>query len=100
MRNASEEGLFLLDGDLHLLYKEQTEGMLFFLVERRSFSAVCPGCQRIHSRYTRKVNDLPVADRQANIQVLLHKWFCDHPDCPTKIFTERLSWLQSYKRSH
>lgn len=43
MRNASEEGLFLLDGDLHLLYKEQTEGLLFFLVERRSFSAVCPG---------------------------------------------------------
>lgn len=102
MLNASEEVLFLLDGNLHLLYQEQTEGMLFFIVERRSSSAVCPSCHRVshrtHSRYTRKVNDLPVADRQVNFQVLLHKWFCDHSDCPTKIFTERLPWLQTYKR--
>lgn len=29
MRNVSEECLFLLDENLHLLYQEHTEGMLF-----------------------------------------------------------------------
>jgi len=53
---------------------------------------------RSHSRYSRHVDDLLVSDRYVHFQVLLHKWFCNNPDCPTKVFTDRLAWLLSYKR--
>ncbi|WP_143039553.1 transposase family protein [Planococcus faecalis] len=96
------EVLSHLDENLHLLYQEQTEEHLFFIVEVRSSSACCPSCHyishRAHSRYCRNVDDLPVSDRHVHLQVLLHKWFCDDSDCPVKVFTERLVWLHSYKR--
>ncbi|MDN3437270.1 transposase family protein [Planococcus sp. APC 3900] len=85
-----------------LIYYKQTEEELFFIVEVQSSSALCPACRqisrRLHSRYCRKVDDLPLLDRQVHFQALLHKWFCDNSDCPMKVFTERLNWLQSYKR--
>ncbi|MBT2583147.1 transposase family protein [Planococcus sp. ISL-109] len=97
-----EEALFHLDENLHLLYHNQTEEELFFIVEVQSLSALCPVChqlsRRSHSRYCRKVDDLPITDRHVHFQVLIHKWFCDNPDCSTKVFTERLAWLQPYKR--
>ena len=94
MESFAEEVLFQLDRDLRLLYQGQTEDDLFFVVERVSSSSPCPRCQRVsrraHSRYCRNVDDLPVADRHLHFQIVLHKWFCDSPDCPTKVFTERL----------
>lgn len=102
MKTPMEEAPFHLDENLPLLYEKQTEEELFFIVEVQSSSALCPACRQIsrrpHSRYCRKVDDLPVSDRHVHFQALLHKWFCDNPDCPTKVFTERLSWLPSYKR--
>lgn len=80
-----------LDENLHLLYQEQTEEHLFFIVEVRSSSAHCPSCHYIsHHAHSRYVDDLPVSDRHVHLQVLLHKWFCDDSDCPVKVFTERL----------
>lgn len=102
MKSSLEETLFHLDANLRLLYQEQKEEEIYFVVDVRSSSAVCPACHQIsyraHSRYSRRVDDLPASDRHVHFQVLLHKWFCDNPDCPTKVFTERLSWLHSYKR--
>jgi transposase len=57
-------------------------------------TAHCPRCAqpsaRVHSRYTRTVADLPWAD--SPVQLLLHvrKFVCTTPDCPRRIFTERL----------
>ena len=97
-----EEKLFHLDENLRLLYQKQTEEEVYFIVDVQSSSALCPACHqmscRAHSRYSRHVDDLPASDRHVHFQVLLHKWFCDNPDCPTKVFTERLAWLRSYKR--
>ncbi|MDJ0333588.1 transposase family protein [Planococcus sp. S3-L1] len=102
MKTLMEETLFHLDENLRLLYQKQTEEELFFIIEVHSSSALCPACHQIshraHSRYSRKVDDLPISDLHVHFQALLHKWFCDNRDCPTKVFTERLSWLQSYKR--
>ncbi|MBE1557211.1 transposase family protein, partial [Sporosarcina limicola] len=85
-----------------VLHEEQTDKELFFIVEVDSSSARCPSCQmmssRAHSRYTRHVDDLPISDRHVHFQILLHKWFCDEPNCTVIVFTERLSWLQTYKR--
>lgn len=94
--------LLHLDESVRILHEERTNEELFFIVEVDSSSARCPSCQtlssRAHSRYCRHVDDLPISNRHVHFQILLHKWFCDMSDCPVVVFTERLSWLQSYKR--
>lgn len=91
-----------LDEKAQIIYEKQTEKELFFIIQINSTSAICPSCQncsiRVHSRYCRNVDDLPISDYHVQFQILTHKWFCDNPDCPKSIFTERLSWLQPYKR--
>jgi len=91
-----------LDENIHVLHEDKTKEELFFIVEVDSSSAICPSCQKLssraHSRYSRNVDDLPISDLHVHFQVLLHKWFCDNTECPVTVFTERLSWLQPYKR--
>ena len=55
-------------------------------------SVGCPLCgspsSRIHSRYYRKVWDLPWAGWPVALLVRARKFFCDVPECPRRIFTE------------
>jgi transposase len=57
-------------------------------------TACCPLCgqpsQRVHSRYTRQVRDLPYQGRQTVLQLTARKFFCDNAECPRKLFCERL----------
>jgi transposase len=63
----------------------------------------CPLCgtaaHRIHSRYSRRVADLPCAGRQVTLRLTVRKFFCPNPDCPRKIFAEQFPDLvQAYAR--
>ena len=64
------------------------------VVSTRS-SSCCPLCfhraMRIHSHYTRVVADVPCGGLQVQLVLHVRKFFCDTPQCPRKIFTERLS---------
>lgn len=46
--------------------------------------------QRVHSRYTRSLADLPLAGISIQIVLRTRRFFCDQPACPQRIFTERL----------
>lgn len=102
MRTSIVNPLSHLDENIHIIHEEQTNEEFFFIIEVDSSSAICPSCQkpsyRSHSRYSRHVDDLPISDRYVHFQVFLYKWFCDESDCSVTVFTERLSWLQPYKR--
>ena len=54
----------------------------------------CPQCQRfsqrIHSKYLRKLSDLPWQGSQVRIAWQSRKFFCDANSCGQRIFTERL----------
>lgn len=54
----------------------------------------CPVCacatHRIHSRYERKLADLPWADYNISLQLNVRKFFCTNSNCERRIFTERL----------
>ncbi len=56
-------------------------------------ATACPVCQslsqRIHSRYTRTIADLPTAGRACTLLLRVRRFFCDVPNCPRKIFAER-----------
>ena len=57
-------------------------------------SSVCPRCRvrsfRIHSRYLRRLVDLPWEGVPVRIELQVRRFFCDSVDCEQRIFTERL----------
>ncbi|MBO0796410.1 MAG: ISL3 family transposase, partial [Ktedonobacteraceae bacterium] len=57
-------------------------------------SPCCPLCgspaARVHSRYTRRLADLPCGGHQVRLLVLVRKCFCEVPTCARKIFAERI----------
>jgi transposase len=57
------------------------------------YGSICPVCHkssnRIHSKYVRKLSDLPISGSQARIELTARKYFCDNALCTRKIFTER-----------
>ena len=54
----------------------------------------CPACaqvaRRVHSRYARRLDDLPWQGLAVRLVLHTRRWFCDNPSCPRWIFTERL----------
>jgi transposase len=66
-------------------------------------SASCPVCghetARLHSHYRRTVADLPWAGRSVRLSLRLRRFRCSAPECPRRIFAERLaSVLEPYAR--
>jgi transposase len=55
----------------------------------------CPGCgarsERVHSRYLRRLTDLPLAGRPVRLVVVARRFRCDAALCGRRIFTERFS---------
>src|SRR5262245_16053354 len=59
--------------------------------------AHCPLCgepaDRVHSRATRTLADVPWAETPVQLRVQIRKFFCDNPTCPRRIFSERLEGI-------
>jgi transposase len=57
-------------------------------------TAACPLCdcdtRRVHSRYTRHLDDLPCLGRPVRLRVAIRRFVCPRPDCPRRIFAERI----------
>ncbi len=62
-----------------------------------SSKACCPLCRmqasRVHSRYTRRVADLPCAGRHVTLLLTVRKFFCPNAACQRKIFAEQFPEL-------
>src|SRR3954466_9987691 len=62
-------------------------------VRPTSGTSLCPGCgtssARIHSRYQRRLTDLPLAGRQVRLVVVARRFRCVTVLCGRRIFTER-----------
>jgi transposase len=74
------------------------------LVESVGATACCPQCghgsPRIHSRYVRKLADVPWHGRAMQLHLKVRRFFCVVADCPRRIFAERLPTVTtSYART-
>ena len=62
-------------------------------VRPTSDTSLCPGCGassgRIHSRYQRRLTDLPLAGRPVRLVVVARRFRCVTVMCGRRIFTER-----------
>jgi len=67
--------------------------MAILIVRAASGASRCPGCgttsERIHSRYRRRVADLPIAGRPARLLIVARRFYCDAVLCGRHIFAER-----------
>lgn len=56
-------------------------------------ASTCPGCgtpsERVHSRYRRRLADLPIAGRPVRLVVLAWRFYCHVVLCGRRIFAER-----------
>ena|GEM_PF-1058845 len=79
---------------LQLVRLTATDGCITAVVETTRAAAECPICgsasTRAHSRYVRRVADLPWHGVGFRLQVHVRRFFCDHLSCARRIFTERL----------
>ena len=62
-------------------------------VRAASKTSPCPGCGaasgRVHSRYRRRLTDLPVASKLVHLVILARRFHCDAVLCGRRIFAER-----------
>lgn len=72
-----------------------SDGMTMIEVRSTSASSHCPGCgcisRRIHSRYRRRVTDLPLAGRSVKLIANVRRFRCDAVRCGQSLFTERFA---------
>ena len=57
-------------------------------------TSICPDCRapssRVHSRYERRLADLPWQGRPVAIRLRARRFLCAEPACPRRTFAERL----------
>jgi transposase len=79
---------------LRLEHIRVDSNQLILTVGATRAEVTCPLChqpaQRVQSKYTRTLADLPWASTRVQLQLHVRRFFCPNPTCIRKIFTERL----------
>jgi len=99
------QGTLVPDAGEVVLDQLMAEGrsQLVMVLRPAGEGSVCPECQqasrRIHSRYRRRLNDLPWEGIPVRIELRVRRFFCETEDCGHHIFTEHLpKTVQRYAR--
>ena len=87
-----------LDAKLILIDISTSDDIIYITCSKEIYNATCPFCNEksnsIHSTYTRTIKDLPIQEYQVKLRLLVHKYFCDNPNCKHKTFAERFSFVE------
>ncbi len=71
--------------------------ILHLTVRCAAIGATCPDCgtwsEAFHSGYERNLADLPIAGRQAVVDLRVRRFRCYQPGCPRKTFVEQVPLL-------
>jgi transposase len=69
------------------------DGVVHVEARRVMKSAPCPTCgrrsRRIHSRYTRRITDEPLGERQVVVHLRVRRFMCRSTTCPRRTFAEQ-----------
>ena len=94
MASSANPTLLPDSASLHLICLQASPGRITAVVATASLQAQCPACQccseKVHSRYTRLVADLPWMGWGVQLELHTRRFFCQNHECPRQIFTERL----------
>lgn len=74
-------------------YEKDDKGDLVLYACSAESYGVCPYCQsisvKVHSRYTRRLQDLPAFGQNVSISFQARKFFCPNKECKYKTFAEQ-----------
>ena len=92
-----EELIKVHDSNLILISTEVVGDIIYMDVESTLIEVRCPYCQaassRVHSRYTREFQDLPIQNMKTVIRLRNRKMFCPNQECTHKTFAESFSFI-------
>ncbi|MEV6655387.1 transposase family protein [Streptomyces sp. NPDC051219] len=67
------------------------------MASTRNSEVACPGCavmsNRVHSRYGRRLADMPVGDRPVLIELTVRRLYCENVRCSRRTFAEQVDGL-------
>ncbi|PEZ37707.1 hypothetical protein CN345_10415 [Bacillus thuringiensis] len=91
-----------LDSDIQYVSHELRGDQIVFQAKTKCVKATCPYCgmetHKIHSKYHRVFQDLPVSTFETIIHLKLHKFFCINTDCAYTTFSTPLSFIEPKAR--
>jgi transposase len=71
----------------------RVKAAIVLTVRAATYKGICPLCQspsrRVHSRYVRRVSDLPCSGHSVHLRVVTRRFVCEVPHCRRRIFAER-----------
>ena len=95
-RQQMDELISLLDENLRYISHEIENGSILIQAESVRTEAVCPFCgtasAKVHSRYSRKLQDLPIQGKKVRIHLENKKYFCINADCNHTTFAEQFDF--------
>ncbi|MFI7644420.1 ISL3 family transposase [Nonomuraea sp. NPDC049400] len=88
---------------VHVDAIKHDQGRLLITARSGTDHSICQRCGisagRRHSRYRRRLHDLPVSGRPILIELEVRRFFCDNPTCVVRTFVEQIPDLtQRYAR--
>jgi len=92
-----DELIKLLDENLEYIDHEIKGDTIYIQVVSCRKKAVCPYCgqssDKVHSKYIRTFQDLPIQGKKVVLVLLNRKFFCNNSECGYKTFAERFSFF-------
>ena len=92
MKNALRPSSLIPPG-FALVSAASAGGATTIVVRSTALSSRCPGCdapsRRVHSRYQRRIADLPLAGQAVSLLTTVRRFWCEAVLCGRRIFAER-----------
>lgn len=93
-----DELVKLLDKNLDYINHEIKDNIMFITVESNRKSLNCPFCNqpssKVHSRYEKSFQDLPIQGYKVVIVIANKKYFCKNPSCSHTTFAETFPFIE------
>lgn len=89
----------LLDKNLKYINNEIIEDTIIIKVESERDFFQCPNCNntsdKVHSRYLRSFQDLPISGKKVIILLNNRKFLCKNSECNKTTFAETFNFISS-----
>jgi transposase len=93
-----DEIIKLLDENLEYIVHKIVGDTIFINVASNRETVICPYCgnpsSKIHSRYERRFQDLPIQGKKVKVILNNRKMFCNNSDCKHTTFAESYDFLK------
>ena len=96
--NKVDELIKLLDKNLNYISHTIEDETIYIHVKSNRANCYCPDCnspsKRVHSKYERSFQDLPIIGKKTIIILNNKKFFCDNKTCHRRTFSEKFDFIR------